>query len=78
MVEKIHTERFSRQLKSGLALFLLSLVLIFALQNSESVSVVFLLWEMNLPRALILFVFFLAGFLLGAAVINLKSFRQGK
>ena len=78
MVEKTHPERFSRQLKSGLALFLLSLVLIFAVQNTEIVSVEFLFWEMNLPRALIIFIFFLVGFFLGIAVVNLKSFRHGK
>lgn len=66
------------QLKSGITLVLLCLVLVFALQNSESVSVVFLVWEFALPRALILFLFFAVGFLCGIAVSNWKKLTHPK
>ena len=46
-------------------LVLAGLLLLFALQNTEQVSVVFLFWEMRLPRVVVLFVFFTGGFLFG-------------
>ena len=63
----------STQIKSGLVLLLLCMVMVFALQNSESVSVVFLFWQLTLPRALIFFVFFLVGFLCGIAISNWRK-----
>jgi uncharacterized integral membrane protein len=62
----------SRQIKSGIVLFLLLLVVIFTLQNTETMVVVFLWMEFVLPRALVLFVMFLTGFLAGLAVCNWK------
>jgi uncharacterized integral membrane protein len=75
MQESSDTNTRSRQIKSGIVLALLFLVLIFALQNSESASVVFLFWELILPRAVIFFVFFLVGFLAGLAVCNWKILK---
>ncbi len=62
----------SRQIKSGIVLFLLLQVVIFTLQNTESINVVFLWMQFSLPRAMLLFVFFLVGFLSGLAVCNWK------
>lgn len=62
----------SRQVKAGIILTLLLLMLIFALQNSESTTVIFYFWQLNLPKALIFFVFFMIGFLIGLAVCNWK------
>lgn len=62
----------SRQVKSGIVLFLLLLVVVFTLQNTESIVVVFLWMQFTLPRALILFVFLVIGFLAGLAVCNWK------
>lgn len=64
--------RRSGQIKSGLVLFLLLNVVIFTLQNTESIAVVYLWMQFSLPRALILFLFFAAGFLSGLAVCNWK------
>lgn len=63
----------SRKVKSGVVLLLLCLLMIFTLQNAESVSIAFLLWEMTLPRSLIFFVFFMVGFLCGIAFNNWKK-----
>jgi len=73
MVQSSSNENLKRQIRSGAVLLLLLFVLVFALQNTESVSVVFLLWELVLPRALVLLVFFLAGFLSGLAFSNWKK-----
>lgn len=62
----------ARQIKSGIVLCLLLLVVVFTLQNSESMVVVFLWMQFTLPRALILFVFLVVGFLCGLAVCNWK------
>lgn len=66
----------ARQVKAGIVLLLLCLVLVFALQNSETVNVVFLSWTMSLPRVLLFFVFFAAGFLAGLAVSNWKKMTR--
>lgn len=63
----------SRKVKSGIVLLLLGLLMIFTLQNSESVPIVFLMWEMSLPRSMIFFVFFITGFLCGIAFNNWKK-----
>jgi uncharacterized integral membrane protein len=73
MIKKTKTSDVSRQVKAGIVLVLLCLLLIFALQNSASVTVVFLLWEMTLPRVLLFFVFFVVGFLAGLAVSNWRK-----
>jgi len=63
----------SRKIKPAIILLLLCLLMIFTLQNSESVAVVFFLWEMSLPRSMIFFVFFLIGFISGLAINNWKK-----
>jgi len=68
----------ARQIKAAIVLFLLLLVLIFALQNSESASLKFLIWELALPRALIFFVVFAVGFICGIAVSNWQTLTRRK
>lgn len=70
MVEQTN---ISRKIKSAIVLTLLVLLMIFTLQNSESVAVAFFLWEMSMPRALIFFVFFLVGFFTGLVINNWKQ-----
>ena len=67
-----------RQVKAGIVLFLLLLVLVFALQNSETVVLEFLLWDLALPRVLIFFVFFAVGFVCGIAVSNWQTLTRHK
>jgi uncharacterized integral membrane protein len=76
MSKEIETSDVSRQIKAGIVLVLLCMILIFALQNSASVTVVFLLWEMALPRVLIFFVFFVVGFLTGLAISNWRKLKH--
>lgn len=52
-------------LKSIIGLVLIALVIIFTLQNIQIVTVNFLLWDMSLPRAVMIFTVFLAGALTG-------------
>ncbi|MGB3850935.1 MAG: LapA family protein [Tunicatimonas sp.] len=47
------------------AVVLLSLFLIFILQNAAPIVVDFLVWEVESPRAMVLFLVFLAGLLTG-------------
>jgi uncharacterized integral membrane protein len=78
METKKESSNLSTQIKSGIVLLLLCLVIIFALQNSETVTVVFLWWEQSLPRVLIFFVFFLVGFLCGIAISNWRRLTHKK
>ncbi len=48
-------------LKSVIGIVLIALVLVFTVQNLEIVQVRFLLWDVNMPRALMIFVVFLLG-----------------
>ncbi len=74
----VATSRRSAQIKSGLVLFLLLNVVVFTLQNTESIAVVYLWMQFSMPRALILFLFFVAGFLSGLAVCNWKILIKRK
>jgi uncharacterized integral membrane protein len=76
MNKKNDASDLARQIKSGIVLFLLCLVMIFSLQNSESATLKFLLWEMTLPRALIFFVLFSVGFLCGIGISNWRKITR--
>ncbi len=52
-------------LKTVIGLVLVALVLVFTIQNREIVTVEFLLWDLSLPRAVMIFVVFLIGALAG-------------
>ncbi len=51
----------TRKLRIGLGAALVLLVLVFALQNNEQVSVAFLFWHVSMPRSLLLMLPFVAG-----------------
>lgn len=63
------------KIKAFIVLFLLGLLLIFALQNAEQVTISFLFWDMSMPRVLVLFLFFTGGLLLGLFLNSLKKLR---
>lgn len=63
------------KIKAFIVLFLLALLLIFALQNAEQVTISFLFWDMNMPRILVLFLFFSGGLLIGLFLNSLKKLR---
>lgn len=54
------------QLKLGIVLTLLIAVVIFTLQNTELVTIQFLLWNFSLSRALMIFLVFAVGIVIGA------------
>lgn len=52
-------------IKIIIVLILLSLFLVFIFQNIETVSVSFLMFEINMPRALLLIITLAAGLIIG-------------
>lgn len=54
-----------KNIKISFGMVLLILVVLFAFQNMESTSISFLFWEFRIPQALMIFVIFVMGMLLG-------------
>jgi len=61
-----------------LSFILLTLVLTFVMQNTETVTFNFLFWTFGLPRALLLLVVFIAGLSTGLLLIASRSARRDK
>ena len=49
------------------------LLIIFVLQNTENVGIKFWFWELNIPRALLLFVCFAMGLVIGLIIPTSKK-----
>jgi len=62
--------------KLYLAALLLVLLLIFVVQNSQTMNFDFLFWTFGLPRALMLLVNFLAGVATGLLLVAGRGYRQ--
>lgn len=58
------------------AFILLSLLMIFAVQNAAVVQIRFLLWEFEFPRSLLIFLTLLIGIVVGWLVTT--AMRRGK
>lgn len=54
------------------------LVLVFVAQNIDVVTVRFLLWEMSMSRAVLIFFSVLAGFVIGWFLNSYLSYRKDK
>ncbi|NIM13353.1 MAG: DUF1049 domain-containing protein [Candidatus Aminicenantes bacterium] len=52
------------------------LVVIFIIQNTEIVEINFLFWTFSIPRALMVFIVFIIGMLLGALLKSLDDKRK--
>ena len=52
------------------------LLIIFVLQNTAMVSIKFWFWELNIPRALLLFVCFAVGLIIGLIIPTSKKQNQ--
>jgi len=61
-----------------LSLILLSLVLTFVMQNTETVNFNFFFWSFGLPRALLLLVVFMIGVSTGLLLVAGYGTRRGK
>ena len=53
------------KLRAGLTLLLLTLVLIFAVQNAALIDIQIFRWHVELPRSVILFSMLIIGFIIG-------------
>ncbi len=58
------------------AIVIVSLCVVFLIQNVASVDVVFLLWSITLSRALLIFFTLLIGFVLGWFLHSYVAYRQ--
>jgi putative membrane protein len=67
-----------RYLLAAVLLAFLSAIVVFALQNTESVTVRFLNWSVTLPFALLAIIIYLAGMLSGWGVVSFvrRSIRR--
>ncbi len=64
------------KIKAVIALVLIGLVAIFAIQNATTVDVKFLLWSLSIPRALLVVALLAVGFILGITVSNLSKLKD--
>jgi lipopolysaccharide assembly protein A len=64
--------------KMGLVAILAILALIFVAQNIEIVTVRFLLWELSMSRAVLLFFSLLIGFIIGWLFHSYLSYLKDK
>ncbi len=71
-----HDERTRMTTGTIIGLILLILVVVFTLQNTESVQLRFLLWQAQVSRALVLFIFLAIGIALGLVIGNRSARRH--
>jgi lipopolysaccharide assembly protein A len=64
--------------KIGLVAVLALIVLIFLAQNYDVVTVKFLLWDLSMSRAVLLFFSLLIGFIAGWILHSFLSYRKRK
>ena len=64
--------------KIGLVAILAFIVLIFLAQNYDVVTVKFLLWDLSMSRAVLLFFSLLIGFIIGWFLNSYLSYRKNK
>jgi lipopolysaccharide assembly protein A len=64
--------------KITLVVILVCLALIFLAQNIQVVTVSFLLWEVSMSRAVLLFFSLLTGFIIGWFLHSYLSYRKDK
>ena len=60
------------------AIVIVSLCVVFLIQNVASVDVVFLLWSITLSRALLIFFTLVIGFVLGWFLHSYVAYRQAR
>ena len=63
------------KMKAIIAVVLVAMVAVFAMQNATTVDVNFLFWSLSLPRALLVVALLVVGFMLG---ITVSSFSRLK
>jgi uncharacterized integral membrane protein len=63
------------RVKAVIALVLMALVAIFAIQNATTVDVNFLFWSLSVPRVRLIVALLAAGFMLGITVSSLAKLK---
>lgn len=64
--------------KLSMVMVLLLVVVIFTVQNAETVTITFFLWQFTLSRALMFFLIFAVGVLLGFFLCLVQQRTNGK
>ena len=64
--------------KMGLVAILAFIVLIFLAQNYDVVTVKFLLWDITMSRAVLIFFLMLSGFIIGWSLHSFISYSKNK
>lgn len=64
--------------KTIAALILTALLLVIMLQNTQTVIIRFLFWEIILPQIILIFLVLVIGFLLGYIVSTLSASRRSR
>lgn len=65
-------------IRGVLILILGTIIGVFALQNTEQTTVTFLVWELVLPRILLILAMAAIGYALGALTVTLHGRRKSK
>ncbi len=65
-------------LKMGLVAVLIFFALVFVAQNIDVVTMKFLLWELSMSRAVLLFFALLVGFVIGWILHSYMAYRKNK
>jgi putative membrane protein len=63
------------KIKAIIALVLVAMVAIFAIQNATTVDVNFLFWSLSVPRALLVVALLAVGFMLGITVSSFSKLK---
>jgi len=63
------------KVKAVIALVLIAVIAIFAIQNANTVDVNFLFWSLSVPRVLLIVALIAAGFMLGITVSSLSKLK---
>ena len=63
------------KVKAVIALVLIAVIAIFAIQNANTVDVNFLFWSLSVPRVLLIVALLAAGLMLGITVSSLSKLK---
>lgn len=65
-----------KKIKSVIVLFLVLLVAIFAVQNSEIIEIQFLFWSFSTPRVLLILSMIFIGFFIGISASSISAIKK--
>ena len=65
-----------KKIKSITILFLVLMVAVFAIQNSEIIEVKFLVWSFSTPRVLLILSMIFIGFFIGISASSISAIKK--